>query len=83
MKIITGEEGKCPKCNSEDLEYEDSDISGEGASYYYICNDCGFKGIEWYNITFSNHLTIDGNDIHKQIKEVWNDRSTTNKQMAD
>ena len=70
MKIITGEEGKCPKCNSEDLEYESSDVNGEGISYPYTCNGCGFEGMEWYDVIFSNHLTIDGNDIHKQTKEV-------------
>ena len=65
MKNIIGEENKCPKCNSEDLDYQSSDVNEEGISYPYTCNGCGFEGMEWYDVKFSSHLTIDGNDIHK------------------
>jgi predicted nucleic-acid-binding Zn-ribbon protein len=44
--------GKCPKCGSENLEWGNTEIDGEGLGYEFECNDCGCQGTEWYNLTY-------------------------------
>ena len=43
--------GRCPKCNSENLDYGDV-IPESGAIYYpWECGRCKSTGKEWYNLT--------------------------------
>lgn len=55
MSKIRHEQGVCPVCNSENLEYGSSDIDGDFISYDWTCEDCKSEGLEWYELTFSNH----------------------------
>lgn len=49
IKEIKGEiSGKCPKCNSGNLNYGDSGEEGESYYYEFTCDDCGAEGKEWY-----------------------------------
>jgi hypothetical protein len=52
-------QGRCPKCQSDNLEYGNSEIEGESLGYEFECRDCGCEGIEWYNLTYSDS-TIKG-----------------------
>lgn len=45
--------GNCPKCNSTDLKYDTLEVHDTCISYPFECSKCGFKGFEWYNLTFS------------------------------
>lgn len=63
MKNIIGEKDKCPKCNNKYLDYDDSEMGETKLSYPYACNECGFKGIEQYDVKFITHLTAEGEDI--------------------
>ena len=45
-------QGKCPKCGSENLEWGNTEIDGEGLGYEFECNDCGCQGTEWYSLTY-------------------------------
>jgi transcription elongation factor Elf1 len=47
--------GMCPRCGGENLEYAEVDLIDQFAFAMYECGDCGFKGIEWYTISFSEH----------------------------
>jgi len=64
------DQGFCPVCNGSRLKYETSNISGEMLYYDYECEDCGFRGIEWYYLVFGNHSAQDGKEIneHKMQK---------------
>lgn len=62
-KTIPIEAGICPKCGKTDLDYASSEIRDECIKYPYTCGDCGFEGIEWYNIVFSCHYDLQGNEI--------------------
>ena len=46
--------GMCPRCGDENLEY-----TGNGRDEFawamYECEDCGFKGSEWYTVSFTEH----------------------------
>jgi hypothetical protein len=61
------EAGKCPKCGSDDLDYTSEDsLRGDGIASIYFpfsCNKCGFKGREYYNLTFSGFEDDNGNEI--------------------
>ena len=60
---MTGEEGKCPKCGSEYLNYDCLVIESNGLKYPYDCEDCNFEGEEWYDLEFSTHLDKSGNTL--------------------
>ena len=46
------ENGVCPKCGSENIEYGDTNISGDSLGYEFECQDCGCCATEWYDLTF-------------------------------
>ena len=45
--------GKCSVCNSENVDYGISELDGEQIGYEIVCCDCGAKGMEWYNLVYS------------------------------
>ena len=52
MKQIRSEYlGTCPNCDSIDLTYAEERIF-EGNQLYmeFVCDDCGAKGKEWYEV---------------------------------
>lgn len=62
----SNEQGKCPKCNSMNLEYGVAEnVDGMMIYYPYTCLDCQQQGEEWYDLTFSGHNAIleDGNKV--------------------
>ena len=70
-------EDKCPKCDSEKLEYGVMEQTGMGNIYYPVeCKECGFEGKQWYDVTFSGYTDENGDDVNEnanrripQIKE--------------
>ena len=58
-----GEKGVCPKCGLENLNYGDSELTDVGLYYLYTCNDCGFKGQEWYKLVFTDHTDKNGQGL--------------------
>lgn len=46
------EQGKCPHCNSEDIDYITSETEGDNLDWYAKCNKCGKSFIEGYHITY-------------------------------
>jgi len=62
METIKSEQGVCPKCGSEDLDYGVMELMEESIFYPYTCNKCGFRGKEWYSVTFSEHQNEDNPD---------------------
>jgi len=60
QKYLSNEPGVCPKCNSRNLNYGDSDIDGETLSYEYECEDCKFSGYESYDLVFTTHIDYNG-----------------------
>jgi len=51
-RIIGSRQGVCPSCDSEDVCYGVSELEGEGIMFPITCNNCGFKGEEWYGLEF-------------------------------
>lgn len=45
-------QGKCLKCDSEEIEYGSTDVDGQELSYDYECKDCGHWGKEWYSMEY-------------------------------
>lgn len=61
-KIKFNEQGTCPFCGSNDLEYDIAQRDGYGGIYYsWACNDCGAKGEEVYNLDFVGHYNLTKN----------------------
>ena len=54
------QQGICPKCQSDNLNYFNSETTDNGMYYPYTCNDCEFEGQEHYDLVFSGHYSDDG-----------------------
>ena len=55
--------GRCPKCNSENIEYGNSEHYDNSVGYQFQCLDCKFQGEEIANLTFACFLDEDGNEV--------------------
>ena len=51
------EEGVCPICGGESLEFESAEIDDGGVKYPWTC-ECGASGDEYYDMTFSEHCNV-------------------------
>ncbi len=69
-------QGECGKCASESLDYGDTTNEDECMGYEYVCQDCGFEGIEWYSLTFIEHANREGIAMPREIEIS---KKTTNK----
>ena len=49
------EEGKCPICGSDNLDYDALEVTDYGVHYPYTCKDCGTTGVEHYDLQFSEN----------------------------
>ena len=46
-------EGRCPTCQSDDLDYLDMDVEGESVGRNVRCRQCNTKFTEWYDLIYS------------------------------
>jgi len=59
-KLKFQQQGRCPKCGGEDLDYGSTRIEAEaGLGYEFTCNDCETQGVEWYDLKYSETLIDD------------------------
>jgi hypothetical protein len=56
-------QGICPKCGSEELDYDSPEMGVDTITYPYTCEDCEFCGQELFSVTFVTHQDEDGNDM--------------------
>jgi DNA-directed RNA polymerase subunit M/transcription elongation factor TFIIS len=51
------EQGTCPKCGSNEINYGVVHASSDGTQVYWdwTCPDCDAEGEEWYDINFIRH----------------------------
>lgn len=54
-KYVCNEAGRCPVCGSSNLEWGNSDCTGDYINYEWTCKDCGAEGCEWYKLVFDGH----------------------------
>lgn len=60
--VYKNEQGTCPKCGGNNLDYGTLELEGDMAYYPYTCNDCGQEGEEWYSMRFDGHNIYNGED---------------------
>ena len=53
MKFMSNEEGRCPICNSQMIEYFGMELEDTAVYYPWHCPDCDTDGKEWYYVNFS------------------------------
>ncbi len=53
MNKHTIEEGKCPHCGGDDINYESAEFEPGAVYYPSTCRDCGGEWEEWYELKFS------------------------------
>lgn len=61
----SNEQGTCPVCNSDNLDYGGMEIAalGNHIFYPYTCGDCKFEGKEYYRLNFLSHSDCFDKDI--------------------
>ena len=47
---------KCAGCGSSDLDYKGSVTDKDSITQTYICNSCGVRGEEFYEIIFKHNI---------------------------
>lgn len=52
-------EGKCPHCESKNIERQDSIIDDTSLTHKYICQDCKTNFKEVYTIRYAGSLYIE------------------------
>ena len=52
-------QGICPQCGSDNLQYAAIEPEGEGIYYPYTCQNCDFSGEEYYDLSFAGHKDHD------------------------
>lgn len=59
----------CPKCGSENLEYDGLEVADDQLYCYYpfTCEDCGETGEEWYEMEY--HKTYSQEEIDNFYEE--------------
>ena len=55
----SNEQGICPKCQGDNLDYQSAEFVELMAYYRWTCKDCGQEGEEWYNLDFQGHNIYD------------------------
>jgi len=63
---ISKRAGVCPKCGSENLNYDgemELGISEDEVYYSFVCNDCGFSGKEWHKLVFDGFTDDEGKEV--------------------
>lgn len=51
----SNEQGECPVCGEEDLDYDAAQFEGVMMYLPWKCNKCKAQGEEWYHLQFSGH----------------------------
>lgn len=46
------EQGKCPFCESYNIEYGAMELEDDTLYYPWKCEDCGCEGKDWYELKF-------------------------------
>lgn len=67
-KFRSNSQGVCPVCDSDNLDYDSTDIDGMILNYSYTCRDCGTIGIESYDLVFFSHA-VDGELVVDNIDD--------------
>lgn len=62
IKFKSNEEGRCPICNSQMIEYFGMEFDIMGNVYYpWHCPDCNADGKEWYFVNYNDTGDYNGN----------------------
>ena len=74
---LTNQEGECPLCQSENLDFNGNEIDDLCVNNRWDCKNCGASGIESYDMEFVGHFNVqDKNgkefEINKQKEEKSN-----------
>lgn len=52
------EQGRCPICGSDMLDYDSIEVEGESVMYPWSCENCGAEGKEVYELNFVGHEDV-------------------------
>ena len=56
MSNTNHEQGICPLCGSQSLNYEKITVNDDNQiGYPWDCSDCKATGTEWYDLEFNSH----------------------------
>ena len=50
------EQGKCPKCQGENINYGPAELIDEAVRFETVCEDCKCEFYEYYSLSFSEQI---------------------------
>ena len=64
-------QGNCPECKGEGcLTYKDKTVfDNDMMGFYFTCDNCGIKGVEWYTLIFCETEINDEESEEQEKKE--------------
>ena len=65
MKVKSNEVGKCPFCNSYNLDYDCVNNEDNLCYYKWQCLECKHEGEEWYSLNYIGHNVYNNNGDQK------------------
>lgn len=70
MKVKSNSSGKCPFCDSYNLEYGCVEFEDFDMAYFpWTCKNCKRQGEEWNKLQFIGHNVIDKNGNSIEIED--------------
>lgn len=78
--ILSNNEGTCPFCNENNLNYGSAEFEWNMVSYPWTCSNCGHTGEEYHRLEFIGHNVFD--EEHNSI-EITYDMIKTNNEREE
>ncbi len=69
-KVVISKSGCCPKCGSNNLNFDDYEFNGDSVIFTYECKKCSFLGYEEHTCQFIGHSDTYGNQFWNEGDEV-------------
>lgn len=65
------EEGICPCCGSDDIDYGSFELDMPTGGYFECtCNECGATFDEWYDVTFNSQWNIVADEVGEDMDKL-------------
>lgn len=77
-KYISNNQGICPCCNSDNLDYDAVQFEDNMLYFPFTCLNCETQGEEWYSMDFTGHNVENEDGSLDEVSDILNERKEDN-----